>query len=228
MKKILALLLTGFTLNAAAASVCTDSQNTLNCSEGVLNGITHKGDINFEKTTVNGRSVLQGNTAINNASFDGLTLKGNASVTGSKLNTMNVTGNVYAKNVTVSGDSNVLGKFYAANTTIAANTKLVGEIDCDHCLFEKDASLLGNVVVSDSEVLGSLNLDSDRNSFYQSKLNNIVMKKPVGNHKQIISLNHGTVVNNIHFEGKGGLVMLDETSKINGTVEGGTVVRSKG
>lgn len=227
MKKILGLFLAGFALNAMAGSVCTDNKNTLNCSEGVINGITHNGDINFEKTTVNGSSVLQGNTAINNASLDGLTLKGNASLTESKLNTMNVVGNVYAKNVTVSGDTNVLGKFYAANTTIAANTKLVGEIDCDHCLFEKDASLLGNVVVSDSEVLGSLNLDSDRNAFYESKLNNIVMKKPVGHHKQIISLNHGTVVNNIHFEGKGGLVMLDSTSKITGKVEGGTVVRNK-
>lgn len=227
MKKILGLLLAGLSLNAMA-SVCVDNKNTLNCSEGIINGMTHNGDVNFEKTTVNGSSVLQGNTEINNASFDGLTLRGNASLTESKLNSMNVTGNVYAKNVTVSGDTNVLGKFYAANTTISANTKLVGDIDCDHCLFEKDASLLGNVVVSDSEVLGSLNLDSDRNAFYESKLNNIVMKKPVGNHKQIISLNHGTTVNNIRFEGKGGLVMLDNTSKITGTVEGGTVVKSKG
>jgi hypothetical protein len=228
MKKILGLLLAGFAMNAMAGSVCVDNKNTLNCSEGVINGMTHNGDVNFEKTTVNGSSVLQGNTEINNATLGSLTLNGNASVTESKLNNMTVTGNVYAKNVVVNGDTNVLGKFYAANTTISANTKLVGDIDCDHCLFEKDVSLLGNVVVSDSEVLGSLNLDSDRNAFYESKLNNIVMKKPAGNHKQIISLNRGTTVNNIRFEGKGGLVMLDDTSKITGTVEGGTVVKSKG
>lgn len=228
MKKILGLLLAGFAMNAMAGSVCVDNKNTLNCSEGVINGMVHNGDVNFEKTTVNGNSVLQGNTEINNATLGSLTLNGNASVTESKLNNMTVTGNVYAKNVVVNGDTSVLGKFYAANTTISANTKLVGDIDCDHCLFEKDVSLLGNVVVSDSEVLGSLNLDSDRNAFYESKLNNIVMKKPAGHHKQMISLNHGTVVNNIRFEGKGGLVMLDDTSKVTGKVEGGTIVRSKG
>lgn len=228
MKKILFFVLAGFAINAMADNVCVDHKKNRDCSMGVVNGMTYRGNVHFDKTTVSGLANLQGNTDISNATFDNLNLKGNASVTGTQVNTMSVKGNVYAKNVTVKESTNVLGKFYAANTNLPANSTFVGIIDCDHCLFEKNTSLFGDVVVSDSESLGSLNLDSGRNAFYQSKLNDVVMKKSNGKTKQIISLNHGTTVKNIRFETKGGMVMLDDSSTITGTVEGGTVVKVKG
>lgn len=228
MKKVLSVLLALYSVNVFAAAVCTDHDSNRNCTQGTLNGLTYKGNIIFDKTTVNGLAKLQGNSDIQNANFDKLNLNGNGSLVSSNVNTFKVRGSVYAKDVTVKGDTNVLGKFYGANTIIANNAKLVGVIDCDHCSFQKNTMLYGDVVMSDSEVLGSLSLNSAKNEFYQSKLNDIVVKKSVHHEKQVISLNHGTIAKNIRFEGQGGVVMLDSSSSILGKVENGTIVKVKG
>lgn len=226
MKIFAGLLLSVVALNAAASSVCVNEKNALQCHQGTLNGIAYKGDVNFTNTIVNGLSKLQGNTDITNASFDNLNLKGNASLSSTQVNSLTVKGNIFAKDVTVTGDANVLGKFYAANTTLSANTKFIGSIDCDHCTFGKDTSLFGDVIISDSTVLGALNLNSGHNAFFQSKLQDVTVKKSSGLGKQVVSLSNNTTVNNIHFEGKNGVVMLDATSTITGVVDGGTVIRS--
>lgn len=228
MKKVLSIVFALISVNALANGVCTDHQSNRNCAQGVLNGLNYKGNIIFDKTTVNGLAKLQGNSDIQNASFDRLNLNGNGSLVSSQVNTFNVRGSVYAKDVMVKGDTNVLGKFYGANTTIANNAKFVGVIDCDHCRFQKNTALYGDVVMSDSEVLGSLSLNSAKNDFYQSKLNDIVVKKSVHHEKQVISLNHGTTAKNIRFEGQGGVVMLDSSSSVLGKVENGTIVKAKG
>lgn len=226
MKKLTGLLLTAVALNATAATVCVNQNNALQCHEGTLNGFAYKGDVNFTNTIVNGLSKLQGNTDISNASFDNLNLKGNASLSSSQVNSLNAKGNIFAKDVKITGDANVLGKFYAANTTLSSNTTFIGSIDCDHCTFEKDASLFGDVIISDSTVLGALNLNSTHNSFFQTKLNDITVKKSSGLGKQVISLSNNTTVNNIKFEGKNGVVMVDASSKITGVVDGGKVIQS--
>lgn len=227
MKKVLGVFLVLAATQGYADSVCTNKQSNMNCTQGVVNGMKFKGNIIFDKTTVNGLASLQGNSDIQNANFDKLNLSGNASLVSSNVNNIKVKGSVYAKDVNVKGDTNVLGKFYGANTTVDNNVKLVGIIDCDHCTFKKNTALYGDVVMSDSEVLGSLSLNSARNAFYQTKLNDVVVKKSSHNLKQTITLNHGTTVNNIRFEGEGGVVMLDDSSTILGKVENGTVVKAK-
>ncbi len=156
-----------------------------------------------------------------------LNFSGNGALSNSQVNQMDVKGSVYTKDVKILGDANVSGGFYGANTTLSANSKIRGVVDCDHCVFEKNATLYGDVVISDSEVLGDLNLNSSRNAFFQSKLNNVIVTKPNHHQRQIISLKNGTVVHNITFQGKQGIVNIDSSSTILGQVKGGRVVKQQ-
>ena len=156
-----------------------------------------------------------------------LNFSGNGNFLNSQVDQMDVKGNVYTKDVKILGDANVRGAFYGANTTLSANSKIRGVVDCDHCVFEKNATLYGDVVISDSEVLGDLNLNSSRNAFFQSKLNNVVVTKPNHHQRQIISLKNGTVVNNITFLDDQGVVNIDDSSTILGQVKGGRVVKQQ-
>lgn len=229
MKRV-KILLSAFLLigsfSSYADSVCKDKHGSLRCESGTVKDIDYRGFVEVNDMTVDESLNVLGNANIKNTKLHTIKIRGDTHIDKSTVSDrMSLVGNVNATNITVTGKADIIGNLYANHITLNSSTSILGSIDCDYCVFKNDAAFVGDVDIDHSEFLRALILTIKNGNFSHSKMNDILIKQSSDKGEQVIRLREGSSAHKITFEGKKGVVILNNHSVITGAVQGGKVIK---
>lgn len=228
MKKVpAALLVMGLvgSTNIFANSVCSGLFGIMNCGKGTVSTVDFTGIVNVDGTIVTNAFDVLGNVEMKNANITNMHVRGMNQINNTEINGyMDITGDVHGDHLKINGSASIVGNWYGKNAVFNASTKITGITNCENCTFNNFATLTGSINVSNSQFFSSISINATESEFKQTKLQDILVKKPSNNNNQTITLSQNTTVKNITFENQNGTVVVIGSSKIMGRVEGGRII----
>lgn len=141
--------------------------------------------------------------------LDSIDGQGLVKLQGTSVKDVLMNGSFLSKDAKV-GSLNIQGEANLRDTVVSGETSIIGSLKTHSSTFEKPIAICTKKAL-----------------FTHSKLDSItVRKEPSYKGKQIIEIKQGTIVSGpIHFESGKGEVHIDPSSRIEGKVTGGKVIR---
>lgn len=141
--------------------------------------------------------------------IDSVQGEGLVKLSGTRVEDLHVNGSLVSKDAKL-GSLIILGEANLRDTTVSGSTDIIGFLQTHGSHFQKNLSVCTQKAI-----------------FTRTKIESLtVRKEPSYKGKQIIELKQGSVVHGpIHFESGKGEVQIDASSRIEGKVTGGKVIR---
>jgi hypothetical protein len=141
--------------------------------------------------------------------IDSMKGEGLVKLNGTNVTALQVSGSLVSKDAKL-GSLTILGEANLRDTTIAEESDIIGFLQTHSSHFQK-----------------ALSISSQKAIFTRTKIQSLtVRKEPSYKGKQVIELKQGSIVYGpIHFESGKGEIQLDASSRIEGKVTGGKVIR---
>lgn len=175
----------------------------LQCQQLGINGSVHGDHITCQYLDINGPVTVE-HVNCRNLKIDG-------SFTGTDITA--------TEQGSINGSCTVNG--FNVNNTLKIRGKAIGQ----RWDIRGNAEINGCLKASDQSRFTNIDLCSYDSSLEHSTANNIVIKRCTPVRPQILRLSQGTVINgNVTFEDGQGVIYVDSTSRVTGTVTGGRVI----
>jgi hypothetical protein len=137
-----------------------------------------------------------------------------------------LTGNLNIRDVDLHNTSRITGDFFGRHITLYSKANIVGTIECTSCVFKGDATLIGEISLTDSEFSTAAKMNFRQAHFSNTKINDVVIENSDDDKEQTMYIQQGSTAHNITFEGGKGVIILSGNSEIRGYVQGGKIQKS--
>tara|TARA_R110002126_G_scaffold286752_1_gene438881 strand:+ start:4940 stop:5488 length:549 start_codon:yes stop_codon:yes gene_type:complete len=122
---------------------------------------------------------------------------------------------------TITGKTVFNGAFSAHNATFSS-VELKGSVNFIHCTVSDLSSIKGSLVASSTKFNNRLTVYSNKVEFVNSQIAGDLYMPRTEQEEQVVVLDkHSRVKGNIVFDGRHGIVILREKSKVDGKIIGG-------
>jgi hypothetical protein len=214
----------GVSTSSLADSVCIAKYGMLHCKSGIVDSLSYTGMVDVNGTTVVNSLDIWGNVSLINAKLNSIKIKGNTNILKTTANgEVSLTGNITINEVDFHNTSAIIGDLFGSHITFYSTSKIVGTIECTKCVFKGDTTLIGEIILVDSELQASLQMNFKKADFTNTKVNDVLVIHPDDDNDQTLYLKGLSKVHNITFEGGKGIVILSDNAEINGYVQGGKI-----
>lgn len=217
-----------------------NSSKTLN-NQRIPEGLKVDGSLTFNNLDVQGNVKVDGSVNGSTLTCQNFTvdssvtsnhvtcqnLKVGGSTTGNHINCQNlkIAGSLTGSSITVTGQGSVDGSCAVNGFNVNNTLKVRGSATGQRWDIRGDTVITGCLKASDQSRFTSITLYSYDSTLEHSTANNIIIKRCALNRPQLLRLSQGTVINgNVTFEDGQGVIYVDSTSRVTGTVTGGTVI----
>src|SRR5262245_974598 len=145
MKKSLMLLIfvNLLSTHAFANDICVAQYGTMKCSTGSIDSINYMGFVDLDGTTVVNNIDIFGTLTARDGNLNNVNVKGESHLAKTLISgTLQSIGRVNSNDLEVIKSTNIVGSFVANHTTLDAPTSIVGMVECESCIFKKDATII--------------------------------------------------------------------------------------
>jgi hypothetical protein len=189
---------------ALTAQAQTSSYGSCNYSKQTVADITCYGPATIDGTTVTGTINVFGPLTMKNVTANDVIVKGPLTMNQATVNNVTVQGTLTMINASAN-DVTVQGPLNSTSSTVKGQVSAEGPVEATYSTFEQSIfSASNSVTLSSSQVIGNV---TEKSSNGQAVL------KMIG--KSVVS-------GNVEFSGQAGQVILDNQSKVVGSVVNGT------
>lgn len=167
-----------------------------------------------------------GDNEISNIKISKLNHSGSIEILNASINDFAIiNGQLKAKKTTFS-ELTINGDAELDRSSVDGNLAINGSIEADSSAFNGPVLIHGHISAESSQFVNTITLHGNQAEFEECSLQKLVIQKNNSNMPQTIYLEDTIVKGDIIFEQGNGIVMIDDDSKIQGSITGGTIKKS--
>ena len=215
----------------ALDSICHTSTNDHGktiCGLGVIDNIDARGALILNNTQVNQKVRTAGSLVSNQASIGSVTASGHAMFSNSLIKKgLNIHGYTNSDSSIFGGTCDIDGHLETNSSQFLGKVHIQGYADAINSKFSKSLDIHGQLNAINSNFNEAIDTSATAMDFDHSTLASIHFVLPHKRdplQKQVLTLTDNSIVKgDVQFQNGKGLVIMDKTSQIEGTVTGGKI-----